>query len=91
MTTDNRPTEGAPEVADSQGMNYLVSLPRRVVTVYMPLSAFRRALRRRRMARACGTPGRDRSRTAATASSAIAAIMDRVSARWSSRVVATTV
>ena len=30
----------APEVVDSQGMNYLVSLPRRVVTVYVPLGAF---------------------------------------------------
>jgi len=29
-----------PEVADTQGMNYLVSLPRRVVTVYVPLFAF---------------------------------------------------
>ncbi|MEO8674417.1 MAG: carbohydrate ABC transporter permease, partial [Casimicrobiaceae bacterium] len=30
----------APEVADSQGMNYLVTLPRRVVTVYVPLGVF---------------------------------------------------
>ena len=37
---DSKPSEGAPEVADSQGMNYLVSLPRRVVTVYMPLTVF---------------------------------------------------
>jgi len=29
-----------PEAADSQGMSYLVSLPRRVVTVYAPLAAF---------------------------------------------------
>jgi multiple sugar transport system permease protein len=29
-----------PEVTDSQGMNYLVTLPRRVVTVYVPLGAF---------------------------------------------------
>ena len=29
-----------PEAVDSQGMNYLVSLPRRVVTVYLPLGAF---------------------------------------------------
>ena len=29
-----------PEVADTQGMNYLVSLPRRIVTVYVPLGAF---------------------------------------------------
>ena len=29
-----------PEIADSQGMNYLVTLPRRVVTVYVPLGAF---------------------------------------------------
>jgi multiple sugar transport system permease protein len=27
-------------VADSQGMNYLVSLPRRIVTIYLPLAAF---------------------------------------------------
>jgi multiple sugar transport system permease protein len=30
----------ARDVVDSQGMNYLVSLPRRVVTVYVPLGAF---------------------------------------------------
>ncbi len=30
----------APDTVDSQGMNYLVSLPRRVVTVYLPLAAF---------------------------------------------------
>ena len=29
-----------PDVTDSQGMNYLVTLPRRVVTVYVPLGAF---------------------------------------------------
>jgi multiple sugar transport system permease protein len=29
-----------PDVVDSQGMNYLVSLPRRVVTVYAPLCVF---------------------------------------------------
>jgi multiple sugar transport system permease protein len=29
-----------PEVADSQGMGYLVTLPRRVVTVYVPIAAF---------------------------------------------------
>ena len=29
-----------PEVTDTQGMNYLVSLPRRIVTVYVPLFAF---------------------------------------------------
>jgi multiple sugar transport system permease protein len=28
------------QVADTQGMNYLVSLPRRVVTVYVPLALF---------------------------------------------------
>src|SRR4030095_3001394 len=28
------------EVTDTQGMNYLVSLPRRVVTVFLPLGAF---------------------------------------------------
>ena len=35
--TDANP---APETADSQGMNYLVSLPRRIFTVYAPLSVF---------------------------------------------------
>jgi len=30
----------APRVADTEGMNYLVSLPRRVVTVYVPLALF---------------------------------------------------
>jgi ABC-type glycerol-3-phosphate transport system permease component len=30
----------APDVVDSGGMNYLVSLPRRVVTVYVPVTAF---------------------------------------------------
>jgi multiple sugar transport system permease protein len=30
----------APETADSQGMHYLVSLPRRIVTIYVPLFAF---------------------------------------------------
>jgi multiple sugar transport system permease protein len=29
-----------PEAVDSQGMNYLVSLPRRIVTIYLPLAAF---------------------------------------------------
>jgi len=29
-----------PDVTDSEGMNYLVTLPRRVVTVYVPLAAF---------------------------------------------------
>jgi multiple sugar transport system permease protein len=29
-----------PEVVDSQGMNYLVSLPRRVFTLYLPVLAF---------------------------------------------------
>ncbi len=28
------------EVVDTQGMNYLVSLPRRIVTIYLPLGAF---------------------------------------------------
>ena len=32
--------DATPEIADSQGMNYLVTLPRRVVTVYVPLGAF---------------------------------------------------
>jgi multiple sugar transport system permease protein len=31
---------GAPEVVDSEGMGYLVSLPRRIVTIYVPLGAF---------------------------------------------------
>src|SRR5437870_3070375 len=29
-----------PETVDSQGMNYLVSLPRRIVTIYVPLGVF---------------------------------------------------
>ena len=29
-----------PEAVDSQGMNYLVSLPRRIVTIYLPLAVF---------------------------------------------------
>jgi multiple sugar transport system permease protein len=29
-----------PELTDSQGMNYLVTLPRRIVTIYVPLAAF---------------------------------------------------
>jgi len=29
-----------PEVTDTQGMNYLVSLPRRLVTVWLPLTVF---------------------------------------------------
>ena len=29
-----------PDTVDSQGMNYLVSLPRRIVTVYLPLAVF---------------------------------------------------
>ncbi|MEP6997993.1 MAG: carbohydrate ABC transporter permease [Betaproteobacteria bacterium] len=29
-----------PEAVDSQGMNYLVSLPRRVATIYLPLAVF---------------------------------------------------
>jgi len=29
-----------PEAVDSQGMNYLVSLPRRIVTIYLPLLGF---------------------------------------------------
>jgi multiple sugar transport system permease protein len=32
--------DAKPEAIDSQGMNYLVTLPRRVVTVYAPLAAF---------------------------------------------------
>ena len=36
MTT----AEATREVIDSQGMNYLVSLPRRIVTIYLPLAAF---------------------------------------------------
>ncbi|TMH55176.1 MAG: carbohydrate ABC transporter permease [Betaproteobacteria bacterium] len=37
MSTVN--TTAAPAL-DSQGMNYLVSLPRRIVTIYLPLGAF---------------------------------------------------
>ncbi len=36
MSTEN----AAPDVVDSQGMGYLVSLPRRIVTVYAPIGAF---------------------------------------------------
>jgi multiple sugar transport system permease protein len=36
MTT----AEATREVIDGQGMNYLVSLPRRIVTIYLPLAAF---------------------------------------------------
>jgi multiple sugar transport system permease protein len=32
--------DAPPATADSQGMNYLVSLPRRIVTVYVPLGVF---------------------------------------------------
>src|SRR5512134_3742294 len=38
--TADVPRDAAPAVADSQGMNYLVSLPRRVATVYVPLGVF---------------------------------------------------
>jgi multiple sugar transport system permease protein len=37
---DSVRTDAAPDVVDSQGMGYLVSLPRRIVTVYLPLGAF---------------------------------------------------
>jgi multiple sugar transport system permease protein len=37
-------TDAAPDVVDSQGMSYLVSLPRRVATVYVPLGVFLVAL-----------------------------------------------
>ena len=30
----------APPVTDTQGMNYLVSLPRRIVTIWLPLTVF---------------------------------------------------
>jgi multiple sugar transport system permease protein len=33
-------TDAAPAVVDSQGMSYLVSLPRRIATVYVPLAVF---------------------------------------------------
>jgi multiple sugar transport system permease protein len=33
-------SQGTPDVVDSQGMNYLVSLPRRVVTIYVPIIGF---------------------------------------------------
>src|SRR5260370_2964608 len=36
MTTANT----TPETIDSQGMQYLVSIPRQIVTVYLPLGAF---------------------------------------------------
>ncbi len=36
MSTEN----ATPDVVDSQGMGYLVSLPRRIVTVYAPIGAF---------------------------------------------------
>jgi multiple sugar transport system permease protein len=36
MTT----ASATPDTVDSQGMNYLVSLPRRVFTIYLPLGAF---------------------------------------------------
>ncbi len=36
MSTAN----AVPETVDSQGMGYLVSLPRRVVTIYLPLTVF---------------------------------------------------
>ena len=32
--------DATPEITDTQGMSYLVSLPRRVVTVYLPLACF---------------------------------------------------
>jgi len=35
-----RNADAKPEVIDSMGMNYLVSLPRRVVSVYLPLFVF---------------------------------------------------
>ena len=39
--TDSAASAGGPSSAsDTQGMNYLVSLPRRIVTVYAPLAAF---------------------------------------------------
>ena len=34
------PQSASPETVDSRGMDYLVSLPRRVVTLYVPLGAF---------------------------------------------------
>ncbi len=39
MTAETR-SDAAPRVVDSEGMAYLVSLPRRVVTVYVPLAVF---------------------------------------------------
>jgi len=35
-----RPADARPEVTDSQGMGYLVTLPQRLVTVYLPLTIF---------------------------------------------------
>ncbi len=41
MTRDDAAvTAPAPDIVDSQGMGYLVSLPRRIVTIYLPLGAF---------------------------------------------------
>ena len=33
-------TNAAPDVVDSEGMTYLVSIPRRIVTIYAPIAAF---------------------------------------------------
>jgi multiple sugar transport system permease protein len=38
--TASRNSAASPEVVDSTGMNYLVSLPKRVVSVYLPLFVF---------------------------------------------------
>ena len=40
MTDSSTTANATPETVDSQGMNYLVSLPRRIVTVYVPLGVF---------------------------------------------------
>ena len=40
MSERMRSANAAPDVVDSQGMSYLDSLPRRIVTVYLPLGVF---------------------------------------------------
>jgi multiple sugar transport system permease protein len=40
MSAAEAPRDAPPPIADSQGMNYLVSLPRRIATVYLPLGVF---------------------------------------------------
>ena len=40
MTQSGAVSRETPDAVDSQGMNYLVSLPRRVVTIYVPVAGF---------------------------------------------------